>query len=495
MAASAPVAWSAENTPPPPRPFTLAMCITEALEHNFDIRIERYEPALARRQIRLAQGDYDPTFSLGAASSHEVVPGGLDAALNPYRSATTTTDSIDAGFKGQLPFGLTYNLAATAREAHGDRLNNNAPPAYLSSDTSSGRATYLDLRMPILKNLLIDASRYNVQIRRQDLKISELALRYQIMTTVANVEQAYFELQAARENVRVQEKALELARTLYEENHRREQIGTMEPLDVQQAQSQMASSESALLEARRALATQRNTLINLMSDRFEDWGQAEILPTDSLLVASQTFAPKDSWTAAFQNRPDLHELILDLERRHLTTRYQRNQLFPQIDLTATYGHAASSREFAGVFDQFGRGTFPFYSYGVAASFPLGNRRARENYEISKQQKEQAEERLKQARQTIMVDVDNAILQASTRLAQTRATREAREYAETALDAGNKKLASGKIRSFEVLQLQRDMTAARSDEIRAIADYNKALSTLRLREGTTLRERNIDVDSK
>ena len=478
------------------RAMSLIECTQQALEHNFDIKIERYAPIIAGHQVQLAYADYDPTLSAELGRSHEKVPGGLDELNRPYTSSESDSSTVNGGLSGLLPWGLNYGISGTFSDTEGRRrglVGSNI--AFVPFDSSSGRAGFMELRQPLLKNSWIDNTRYTIKARRTDLKISELGLRQQMLNTVASVEQAYYDLIAARESVLVQQKAFELARALYQENSLRVRIGVLEPLDEKEAQSQMATSETALLEARRNVVTVQNNLLNLITDSIEAWRGTEVQPTEPLLAVPQVFDAQESWTTAFENRPDLHQLILDLERLQLTTKYQRNQLFPTLDLVGTYGYAGSSTEISGSFDQVSRGSYPFHSYGVTLSFPLSNRRARQNLKTTLEQKAQAEEQLKQFRQNIIVNVENAVTQARTRLAQVTSTREAREFAETALEAGTKKHASGKIRSFEVLTLQRNVTSARSDEIRALAEYNKAIFVLRLQEGTTLKERGLEVEVK
>ena len=137
-------------------------------------------------------------------------------------------------------------------------------------------------------------------------------------------------------------------------------------------------------------------------------------------------------------------------------------------------------------------TAPRHAYGAVLSFPLSNRRARENFRASKDERSQAELRLRQFRQHVMVGVSDAIQQAQSSFQRVGATKAARQFAEEALAAEEKKLANGKSTSFEVLRLQRDLTQARFDETRALTDYNKALATVRQRQGATLLKFNLEA---
>src|SRR5262249_4704881 len=133
-----------------------------------------------------------------------------------------------------------------------------------------------------------------------------------------------------------------------------------------------------------------------------------------------------------------------------------------------------------------------YSYGASISVPLSNAKARASYKQSKLSVQQALLTLKQFEQNVLIEIDDAIKQAQSDYQSVQATRAAREYSEAALDAEQKKLQSGKSTSFVVLQLQRDLTAARSAEITALASYNKSLAALAQQEGSTLDRRGITV---
>jgi outer membrane protein TolC len=145
-----------------------------------------------------------------------------------------------------------------------------------------------------------------------------------------------------------------------------------------------------------------------------------------------------------------------------------------------------------VFQQFGNGNLPTWSVGAVFSIPLGNTAARTRVKNSQISVQQALVLVKTLEQNIMVQIDDAIQLAKKEFLRIDSTRQARLYAEAALEAEQKKLENGKSTSFVVLQLQRDFINARSEEIRALADYNKALAQLAQQEGSTLDRRNIQL---
>jgi outer membrane protein TolC len=179
-------------------------------------------------------------------------------------------------------------------------------------------------------------------------------------------------------------------------------------------------------------------------------------------------------------------------------KYNHNQLFPELDLIGSYGHSASGtgiQEFSAALDQIRQGSGPRYTYGAQITFPLGNINARSNYKKSKLVMEQLVLTLKKLEQVVMLTIDNDIKTAQSGYERSSATRAAREYAAEALDAEQKKLESGKSTTYTVLQMQRDLTTARGNELQALATYNKALAQLSLDEGTTLDRLGINVEVK
>jgi outer membrane protein len=293
--------------------------------------------------------------------------------------------------------------------------------------------------------------------------------------------------------VKVQQKALELAQRLLAENKKRVEVGAMAPLDEKSAESQAAISRAGLLAAQQALAAQQNTLKSLIIDDYSNWHDVQIQPAEKLTPQPAVLDLQASWQLGLTQRPDLLQSRVAVERQNIVLRYSRNQLFPELDLTGTYGYLGSGKEFSGALGQIGNGDNNFYSVGVQLTIPLSNRQARESHKLNKAQKEQLLLQLKQLEQNILVQIDNAVKAAQTSYDQLDATRQAREFAQAALEAEQKKLENGKSTSYQVLLLQRDLTQRSSDEIQALAQYNKALATLSQAEGTTLEKNNLTVE--
>ena len=481
-----------------PRALSLTDCIREALQHNFDVQVVRYEPQEALFGLRAAYAGYDPTFSLSGTHYHNdagglILPGGT-IAITTNNSVVTTNffgngiavndyDTFDSSLGGALPSGATYSLDGNVAKNY-----------QVGGDNAAGDVG-LTLTQPLLQNFWIDKTRLNITAAKNQLKFSEQGLRLQLITTVAAVENAFYELVYARENVTVEQEALTLAQTQLDQDRQRVQVGSLAPLDVQQDEAQVAQSRANLIAAQFTLESDQNALKNLITDHYRDWHDTDIQPSETLEAVRQLFDVQDSWSQGLTQRPDLLQAKITLEQQGIQLKYDRNQIFPQLDLKGSYGFNGAGQSFNDAYSQYGTANRPFYSYGAQLSVPLSNVGARNAFKSDKAVQQQDLLKLKQLEQNVMVQIDNAVKQAQSAWESVDATKQARIYAEAALDAEQKKYAVGKSTTFTVLQLQNNLTSARSQEIRALANYNEALSNLAQQEGSTLERHKIDLKAE
>ena len=478
---------AAGTNAPAGRSMSLLDCIQAALAHNFDVQIERYNPQISLYNLNAAYSGYDPSFTASGQHDYSVSGGGLNQNLQPIPSSVSDANSFKTGLGGSLPFGLQYNLSGSASDTYGT--------SGISGFENSGSSAQASLTQPLLKNFWIDSTRLNIRVAKNRLKFSEQGLRQQLITSVTAVANAYYELIYAQQNVQVQQQALDLAQTQLNQDNQRVQIGTLAILSVQQDESQAAQSKANLIAAQSTLDTDQNALKNLLTDNYSQWHDTDIQPAETLIAPPQTFDLQDSWTKGMAKRPDLLQAKLNVEQQGIQLKYDRNQLFPELDLIGSYGYTGAGREFDPALDQTGEGNRPFYSYGAQLTVPLGNLGPRNQYRTAKATLQQVVLQLKQLEQNVMVQIDNAVKQAESAYQSAEATKQARIYAESALDAETKTYAVGKATTFEVLTYQNNLTAARSQEIRALANYNEALTNLAAQEGDTLERYNINIEAK
>ena len=469
------------------RRMSLEDCIQEALQHNLDIQIQRYNPEISLYALRASYGGYDPLLKFSASHAYTVQPSGFTSQGIALPAQTTTFDSFSSSIGGELPFtGLQYNIQGGINEQ-----------TFLSGGNipNSGGSIGLQLSQPLLQNFWIDSTRLTIKLNKNTLQNDEQGFRQQVITSITAVQNAYYELIYSLENVKVQQEAVDLAQTQLDQDKQRMQIGTLPLLSVQQDESQLAQDKSTLIAAESKLGTDELTLKNLLTDNYSDWQNVQIQPTEALAAPLVLFDLQDSWSKAMTQRPDLVQARLNVERQGIQLKFLKNQIFPQLDLVGTLGYNGEGVYYEGTFDQIGKGNAPYYSYGVQFQVPLANQNARNTYKSGKVTMQQLVLTLKQLEQKIMVAVDNDIGTAQSDYENVQATREARMYAEAALDAEQKTYAVGKATTFEVLQYQSQLTTARGNEIQALATYEESLATLAADEGSTLDNFDISIQAE
>jgi outer membrane protein len=477
---------------------SLQQAVELALQHNLDVQIQRYTPLQSEFTLAEASAIYEPAFNSSVKRTWSEQPGSLSstgvANLGTRSDDSTLTAGIGSSGGGAAvaPWGLNYSLQTTIDKTTFRRFDSNNVPFLFDQATTFAGIT---LVQPLLRNAWIDSYRRDILIARKTLTFDELGFRQSVINIIAQTEQAYYELIYDFENVKVQEAAVQLAAQQAQEDRKRVEVGAMAPLDEKQTESQLATSRAALFQAQQVLGTQQNVLKSLISDKYTDIYDVTLVPSEKLLAVPQLFDLQESWQTGIKNRPDLAQARIDLERRGITLRFAKNQLFPELDLTGTYGRRGVENTVNAALDDIPQDRFPTYSYGMVLSVPLGAQGQRAAYRSAKAAIDLAKLNYKKVEQNILIAIQNTVGNINTAMEKIRATRQAREFAEAALEAGRKKLEVGRSTTFEVLGLQRNLTQARTDEIRALADYNQALSVLGQDEGTTLENHHLTVKVK
>ena len=473
LSAAALGAGAQTNGVPAAREMSLQDCVQQALTHNLDVQIQRVNPQISLFNLDSAYAGYDPVFNFSGLHRYNNTgaefQSGQRIAGSQYNS-----DTYSSGFSGGTPWGMTYDLRGSASSTAGNNPWTNG--TFLPIQNSSGQAG-LGLTQPLLKNFWIDGTRLTIRLNKNRLQYSEQGVRGQIISSITAVENAYYELIFAQDNVKVQQEALDLAQTQLDQDRQRVQIGSLAPLDVQQDEAQVAKNQATVISALSAQGTADRVLKNLITDEYSKWYAADIRPSTALQAPLQLFDLQDSWNQGMTQRPDLLQARLNVELQGIQLKYLKNQVFPALDLIGSYGFNGAGGQFGDTFNQMNEANRPFYTYGAQLSMPLSNVGPRNQLKAGKGSLKQLLLQLKQLEQSVMVEIDNAVGVARSDYEGVKATRQARVYAEAALDAEQKKYTVGKSTTFTVLQLQNNLTAARLQEIRALVDYNKALAAL------------------
>lgn len=492
------MAWS-QSPEARTRSLSLDECVQTALAHNRDIQIERLNPRIARLTLDGAQGYYDPRFTMDARHLDIADTGGYDPKdLSRDAIYDAKANVVEAGFTGFLPTGLSYAIEGNYADSFGERNFVN----FDSYNLWAGIA----VQQPLLRNLWIDQARLTIRVNKQNIRLTELGVHYVVMDVINRVHQSYYDLAYVRQELRIQERLLELRRRFEAETRQQVEVGRVSSLDLKLASAEEARVEVQILAARKAVALAENQLKTLLGDDFVSSAGVSLVPAENLVVVPEAFNVDQSWQRGLKQRPDLNQMRIDLDKADLDLKYRRNQLFPSLDLVARYGRRGSDTREAipprpayaslgTAFDQIDNGVAANDMFGVIFSIPLSRAKERADYRATKETRAQFELRLKQREELVLREIDDAIKIAGNYREQVAATQRAAEFAKAAVDAEQTKLAAGRSTAYVVLQLQRDLARAESAEALARADYLKARAQLDFAEGSTLERNQISLELK
>ena len=461
---------------------TLRECIRRTLENNLEIKSERINPTIGTWGVVGAQSVYDPTLTGGISYEDDYQP------LSPESAASLHTTSVkqqlltpQLSLGGKLPTGAQYDLSATDTRTSGTFATN-----FVYTGTAS-----ISVTQPILKNFGFGVNAATIRIARTSRSIAIQNFVQLVMNQISSVSTAYYELVYAIENHKAALENRDLARELLEQNRQREKIGTMSRLDVIQAESGVASSEQSVILTARTIKDNENTLKRLICQQVTEFRGFSLVPVNYPVVQMIATDVARSTRTALEMRADYLSAREALEKQNILVRFNRNQLWPEIDLQGSYGlNGRSDTGFGDFIDNTASGKSPVWTVGVAVTLPIGDRQARANYHTAQLQAEQQLLSVKELEQDIIVQVDDAVGHVETNLKSVEAAEAASRLARESLDAEKEKLLAGTSTTFLVLQAQSALAAARSAEIRARADYSESLVALDLAEGTILQKNNI-----
>ncbi len=493
--ATGPSAPAQDPTPtPPPSPveapagpvlaLTANEAVQRALENNADLAVEKFTPEGADLNISDAKSVYDPVvFSTLSKQSR------TSKATNVFQGGATVDSDT-----------LVYNLGASKAIQTGGafRVDFNNNRATTNSAITTFNPTFnssfnANFTQPLLRNRSIDQNRLNVKVTKRNKEITDLQFRSIVVSTLANVRKLYYDLIYATENLSAQRKSLALAQKFLNENQIKVNVGTLAPLDVVAAESEVATREEGVVIAENSLAEAQDAIKRaiLPKNDPEAW-KTTIVATDRPTAQPVPVNAEVAIDTALQKRIDyqvLQKNLLNLEDQVSLARQGRK---PSLDLFANYGTVGAGgtqlRDLQtgqplpspitggygdALSEVFGK-DFPTWNVGVNFTYPIFNRTGKNAAVRGQLALDQYRSVIRRSELQIASEVRTAARAVETNFKRVATTQAARTLQQRRLDAEEKKFAAGMSTNFLVTQAQRDLALAEVAEIRAIADYNKSL---------------------
>ena len=477
----------------PPRGNVLNVSLDDAiqmaLKKNFTIESAGMEPQIARERVTQAKGRFDPTFDFSYTrgenttrdqfARNATTGNGRHFEFNSIsQSATWST-----GVSGVTAWGLGYDVGATTRSLG---LSRNRFDQDYNSEVA------FSLRQPLLRDAGTDVNLAGVRVARNNVEVSEWTVKQTVMQVITDVIETYNDLHFSHENLAVARRNKALAMQLLRDNIKRVEVGVKTPLDVTTAQAEVASREEAVITASRAVKDRENFLKQLITrDMIPMLGMnLEIAAPPSPAFTANVIGGIEK---ALELRPDYRQAKLNLENRRINLVVEKNQRLPRLDLTASLAMNGFDDDFGTSAQRVGARDQSNWSGGATFSVPIGNRSASARVSAAQIDIAQSLINLQRLEQDIIVRIDNASGLVTTAQQRIEATTESNRLAKESLIAGEARLTAGTGTTFEVLELQRKVAEAETAELRARADYNKAVANYHLQVGSTLRLYGVKVE--
>jgi outer membrane protein TolC len=534
-----------------------------ALENSMDIAVQRYYPWIADASILKAK----------AGGSGYSTPGGNYAsstAFLPSFSYDPTVTSIifldDRTTPVNNPF-ISGTVSLAALQTHTTQFNEQFSRGFetgtnltvswnntRSSSTSTANffnpavqsALSVGFSQALLNGFGIAVNTRNIRIAKNNRKIADWAFALQAITAITSTITAYWELVYARANVKVNEQAMTVSQKLYNDNKKQLDAGTMAPLDVTRAQSELATDRQNLIVARTVQLQDEQILKNAITKDplAPDVVNVEIItsdqPTQPAAIENPSF--EDSIKEAFTKRPELQEQLYNLNNAEIDIQATRNALLPTLTLSGQYssvGLAGNSpikgapvvtggapivdangnpiavdingvatpifepltttpvtginqQGFPEAQSQIFHNHFPDYSAQLTLSLPLRNRSAQADSAHAILAQRQQEAVLQQLKNAALLDVRNTYIALTQDRAQVDAASEARQLQQETFDAEQKKYRLGASTVYNVILTQRDLIAAQGTELRALANLEEAKANYERALGRTLEVNHVTI---
>lgn len=484
------------------RPLALRQSIEQALANNLDIIIQRARPQASEQDYIATEAQFDPTLFGSLSYGDMQSPSASPYASPAVGDTKTTTASI--GVQQKFSYGTSYKLTLDSTKADTNSLVTTLNPSYTSN---------LDLAVtqPLLKNAGKDTNTYQLAIAKNTKGISDADFSTKVMDVVTKTEQTYWDLVAAIRDLAVQDEALHWAKDFKRQMELKVQVGVLAPIEVTAADAQVAAQEETLIKSRLAIRNTQDSLKGLMNSKELPLGGDEaISPTDDPVIREVSLDLKNLRETAYGKRPDYRQAELALDSKQTEWAYNRNQTLPTLNLvadvklhslrgepqTVTIGGGSVTSNLGGsqtdsLVDATG-GKYYDYSVGMQFEYPLFNRAAKSRAVKSQVETDAARMTLASITQAIDLQVLAAARSVEAARQTIEATRLSRVLAEKKLAAETRKFEVGTSTSFTVLQYQKDLAAAKSNEMRAATDCQKALAQLDRATGTILERNNITL---
>ncbi len=474
----------ARKPPPGPLKVTITEAILLSLENNRELMVQRLDPAIQQTFEEQERAVFDPTtnsdLSIGRVEGERLARSGSE-------TEDFTTDIVDGiiSMEQYFPTGTTIALEA------GTEMDDSS----LYTDSFYSTRLGMTVTQALLKGFGPDVNLARLQQARLDTRMSEYELRGFTEFLVAEVERTYWDYALARRQIEIVEESLKVARQQLNETKELIAVGRLARAELPAVQAEVAAQEQALIEARANKESFRLQLLRLLNPAGPGFWQREVeLIYQPTLPEIKMEDVELHVAVSMRMRPILNEARLEILRGDLELVKTQNGLLPLMDLFITLGKSGYANSFGESIRNISKDSYDALA-GVNFEYPIFNRDANALHRRALLSHEQAQKALENLSQLVEVDVRTAYIEVNRTKQQIAASSVTRRFDEEKLRTESEKFRVGKSTSFLVAQAQRDLLVSRIAEVRALANYLKALIDLYRQDGSLLERHGISAPGR
>jgi HAE1 family hydrophobic/amphiphilic exporter-1 len=495
-----------ERTPRPLPPaaaqgirLSLDEAVALAVANNQDLNVSVNAAEASRYVLFSNTGIFDPLAEAGVLRSHSEQPATSELVGAEVSQADTT--DISARVTQLAPTGGTFSLGFSGR-----RFSTNSTFSFVNPTWTAGLT--LSVNQPLFRNFGRDVTTWLIRTARNSRDASYQGFVRSVQTAVNGVEQAYWDLVYAIRNLEVKREALVVATDLNRITRIKIDVGSLAPIDITQTEVGIATAEQNIIIAESLIGDAQDRLKRLLNFGPDQWA-VPVIPTDEVRSEQTTVNVEEGMKTALERRPEVIAAEYNVDSDRIRYDFWRNQTLPQLDFVGSYGNSGEGTTtrrdsmgnivsrtpggFGDAFQQVLDRDFKNWSVGLNFSYPILNRRARGQRGAALYTWESNKAALISLEQNVTLEVRAAARDIDTARRTIAAAQKSRELAERNLDAERKKFENGMTTSFQVTQIQNDLSAARTAELQALAVYRKALSTYHYAIADILEWKSIRIE--
>jgi outer membrane protein TolC len=446
---------------------------------------------------------FDPSISGQLNNEHFTQPLS-NIAIYGIPTLQQNTTIGDISYVQNFPTGTS--LSAVFDNSRGAT---NSPNSFLNPTLNS--YYHVLLQQQVLAGFGFGPNLRYYRIAKNNQKISDEAFKLQVISTVTQIANMYWDLVAAYEDEQVKSRSLDFANQTLESDRKQLSLQAIPAMDVMKAEGEVATREQDLTIAKSALQFQELLIKNALTKNLDDpiLEAMPVRPTDHTGTLEVTQGPtEDMISRALRDRIELSESDLDIDSRRISQNAARNAVLPSVSLTAFYGGtglaglpnpvsgvvSTAPTDWGGAVKNAFNNSAPDYYFGVSVNVPIRNRIAKSDQYRAELETRQSELRLQQLKKQIRIEVRNAQYALEQNQARVVSARKGRDLAQKTFDIMTKEQELGAGSNYQTLTAQRDLAVAESMLVAAMTAYQKAKIELDRSIGSTLEANSISIES-